>query len=175
MITKNCGCEKEKGCGCGDNVIKTNLLCTTQSCADPEKCSETFSSDCILYMGPTIANLDIQKGMPLSTVIQKLALATINPPCAYPSSPCQAVVGVDTTSIGSTFIKLKWNALPNVITYSVEYRKSTDPNWILNPAVTTNSDMIGGLTPATEYVVRIITNCGGNPCYSLVFSITTKP
>lgn len=174
MKNKNCGCDKNKGCGCGDHVLTTKS-CTTGECAVPEKCSETFSSDCVKYMGDSIANLDINKGDPMTTVIQKLAMVIVNPNCAYPTSPCRGVVGFGNNGIASTSIKLIWDAITGVTNYQVEFRETTNPTWSLNATITTTSDIITGLTPNTDYYVRVKTLCGSNTCYSLVLLITTKP
>lgn len=173
-MIKNCGCNKNSGCGCGDHVLTTKS-CATGECAVPEKCAEVFSSECVKYMGNTIANLDINKGDPMTTVIQKIAMAIVNPNCAYPTSPCRGVTGFGDNGIGSTSIKLVWDALTGVTNYQVEYKAATSGTWLLNTAVTTNSDIIGGLTTNTDYHVRVKTLCSSASCYSLVLLITTKP
>lgn len=176
ITTKNCGCAQNVGCGCGDNVYTTNNTCNSIECETPEKCPETFSSDCLLFMGDTIANLEIKKGTPMTTVLDQILLAIINPNCAYPTSPCRAVFGLLSSKITSTTIKLGWEALDPVPTsYEVEYREVTSGTWLQNGAITTNTNTIGGLTPNTDYVVRVKTTCGSNTCYSLVKTITTKP
>lgn len=173
-LNKNCGCNKP--CGCGDRVLESAPACTStpEECGNPQKCSETFSSDCIIFKGETIANLNILQGDSLTTVIQKLVLAITNPGCAYPDSPCGGVVGLLTTSITSSKIKLVWNAVTTADNYQVEYRKTTSPTWLLNPAVTELKDTIGDLEAATDYYVRVKTVCGDQACYSVTLLITTK-
>lgn len=174
-IFKNCGCKPDVPCGCGDNVFTTNK-CDAPSCATPEKCSEQFSSDCVLYMGDTIANLDIKKGDPMTTVVQKLASWIVNPNCASVTAPCRMVTGFGSTTIGSTSIALAWNAEDTATSYEVEYREVTSPTWLLNGTTTGTTSTVSGLAPNTEYVVRVRTNCAGpTSCYSLVLDITTKP
>lgn len=173
-IKKNCGCDSKAGCGCGDHVYTTNK-CNTPSCATPEECAEQFSSNCVLYMGPTIANLNIYKGDLLSTVIQKLTNAIVNINCASPTAPCQSVNGIYTTSIGTTSIGLKWDIVDTGVSYAVEYRAVDSPTWLSLAATTGNTATISGLSSNVQYAVRIKSTCA-DPyfCYSLTLLITTK-
>lgn len=173
-IKRNCGCKLP--CGCGDHVLTTPPACGTGNpdCVNPEKCSETFSSECAIYMGDTIANLNIYKGDRLTTVVQKLAQALLNPGCAMPTSPCTGVVGFGSYIITQGTIALSWLAAPSAITYQVEYRAITSAIWLLNPAVAGLTDTIAGLLPNTDYYVRVNSQCNGFSCYSLVLQITTK-
>ena len=174
IIGKGCGCSAP--CGCGDHVLNTPLCSSNNpGCDSPDQCPETFSSNCALYMGDTIANLDIKKGDPLTTVIQKLVLAIVNPGCAYPDSPCKGVTGLGSYGISTTTIKLSWDEVVGATGYQVEFREVNSPTWLLNPAVTTLKDTIGTLTSNTSYYVRVKTNCGVNACYSAVLIITTQP
>lgn len=173
-MKKNCGCNSKVGCGCGDHVYTTNP-CNAPTCATPEECSEQFSSNCVLYMGPTIANLDIKKGDLLSTVIQKLSSVIVNPGCAYPTAPCQLVTGIFPTAIGTTSIALKWDAVQSGLSYEVEYRAVSSPTWLLNGSTTENTSTISGLSSNVEYAVRIKTACADSfSCYSITLLITTK-
>ena len=174
IVSKGCGCAAP--CGCGDHILKTPPCSINDpGCDSPKQCPETFSSDCALYMGDTIANLDIKKGDPLTTVIQKLLMAIINPGCAYPDSPCRGATGFGSYSISTTVIKLAWDAVVGATDYQVEYREVTSPTWLLNPIVTGTQDLIGTLLSNTTYYVRVKTNCGVNSCYSPVLTITTQP
>lgn len=174
IVSKGCGCSGP--CGCGDHVLKTPLCSTNNpGCDYPDQCSETFSSNCTLFMGDTIANLDIKKGDPMTTVIQKLVMAVVNPGCAYPDSPCRGVTGLLSYEVKTTSLKLIWDAVTGATNYQVEYRQVDSPTWLLNPAVTGLKDVIGGLNSNTSYYVRVKTNCGVNSCYSLVLTITTQP
>lgn len=173
MITNLCGCEKP--CGCGDDVVTTPLNCTLPECNNPEKCSETFSSDCVIYTGDTIANLGITKGMNMSDIIQLFTLAITNSGCIYPTSPCLSVVGVYTTNVTSTIASIIWNTVVGATGYQVEYRPIFSASWISNPVVTTgNIDNIGMLVANTDYYIRIKTICASNTCYSNTILIKTK-
>lgn len=175
-MEKNCGC-KEKVCGCADNVLTTKSLCPTEypSCFNPEKCSETFSSDCVIYTGDTIVNLDIQKGAKLSDVLQKLVGAIVNPGCNFPTSPCLAVVGFYSNAIAQTTASFSWGSVVPAIGYQIQYRQPSVAVWSINPSTTNTYDNIGPLLPNTEYYVRVSSNCGANSCYSSTLLIKTKP
>ena len=173
MNSNLCGCSK--ACGCGDDVIASPLNCTRPECNNPEKCSETFSTDCVIYTGDTIANLGIIKGMKMSDVIQLFVLAITNSGCIYPTSPCLSVVGLYTTSITATAAGIIWNTVTGATGYQVEYRPITSPSWLGNPIITTgNIDTIGALIPNTDYYIRVKTICGSSSCYSNTILIKTK-
>lgn len=171
-MKSNCGCKQ--ACGCGDVVLTTPPSCPVR-CTNGDPCPETFDAKCLVYMGDTIANLGITTGMRFDDVLQILAMAIVNPGCIYPSAPCQGAVGFKSTLISATTISLKWLPVSNALSYQVEYRATTSPTWIVNPAVTapTVVDSIGGLTPNTAYYVRVKTTCLSGNCYSLVLTIKT--
>ena len=174
IVKKNCGCSVP--CGCGDHTLKTPASCVSApSCFNPEKCSETFSSECVLYMGDSIANLGINKGDSMTKVVQILLLAIQNIGCVDPASPCLSPVGFGSLSITQTTIGLIWGAVPGVLNYQVEYRLTNVGTWTLNPTTTNTNDTIGGLTPNSTYYVRVSAVCGSSSCYSAVLTITTKP
>lgn len=172
-INKGCGCSKP--CGCGDYSLTTNTGCQTNTCANPEKCSETFSSDCAIYMGDTIANLNIYKGDRLTTVVQKLLQAIVNPGCAFPTSPCVGATGFGSTAVTSSTISLAWDAVLGATSYFVEYKLTSSPTWVANPTTTSLSNVIGGLSPNSDYHVRVNSTCSSGTCNSLVLTITTNP
>ncbi len=149
---------------------------TLPACPDPEPCAETFNAGCIVYMGDDIIDLDIKKGDRLDVVIQKLILAATNPGCALPTTQCNSVNGLKTTSISPTIITLKWLVALNAVSYTVEYRPVSSLTWILNPPLgpTVTTDYISGLTPATEYYIRVNTVCATGNCYSLTIKVKTK-
>lgn len=172
MRTQNCGCNK--ACGCGDLVLTTPPSCPAV-CTNGDPCPETFEAKCVVYMGDTIANLNITQGMRLDTIIQLLASAVVNPGCIFPTAPCQSAIGFYSTAIGSGTMSFKWLAVAAATGYQVEYRPVTSPTWIQNPVTTNLVDSIGGLSANTAYYIRVRTICGVNSCNSLVLLITTTP
>ncbi len=183
-MSVGCGCNainKRKctcgaNCGCKDIPLTTCSPCTTPLCPNGDPCPETFSAGCVVYTGDTIADLGIMKGQRLDSIIQLFALLSTNPGCAYPTSPCQSVLGVQSTNITSTTVSLKW--LPVVVAsggYQVEYRATTAVSWTLNPIVAQSAnptDLIGGLTANTQYYIRVKSICAST-CESLTILITT--
>lgn len=169
-------CKSKGKCGCADKALTTNSPCAqdTPSCPTGDPCPETFSAACVAYMGNDLPELDIVQGDRLDIILQKLLLTLTNPGCAYPGNSCLSVIGLATTSITSTTAKLKWLASSTAISYSVEYREITSGTWLINPSTTGLTDTISGLTPGTEYYVRVNTTCALGTCYSLTIKIKTK-
>ncbi len=162
-------------CGCTDDVLNMSLFCEFPECPNPEKCSETFSTDCIIYTGDEIQDAGIPKGVTLTTFLQKLVGIVTNPGCNLPGGTCLSVVGFNSITIAKTTAKFGWGAVVGSTNYILEYKEHGTPTWSSNPAVTTTYDTIGPLLPDTSYDVRVITNCSGNYCYSSTLLITTQP
>lgn len=175
-MIKLCGC-KTLLCGCADDVRIMPLVCSQSlpACNAPEECSETFSLGCVIYQGDTIVNLGIVKGMKMTDVLQILILAVTGAGCVYPSSPCLSAIGFHSTSYTQTTSSYVWNAVVGATNYQLQYRQPSNPTWTTNPVTTNNYDSIGPLLPNTEYVVRVVTNCGLNSCNSATLDLITKP
>lgn len=171
---RSCSCAVP--CGCKDVPIALCSPCTLPLCPNGDPCPETFSAGCVVYTGDTIVDLGILKGQRLDSIIQMFALLATNPGCIYPTSPCRSVLGLASTTLTATTIALKW--LPDSTAtggYQVEYRATTSGTWILNPVVAQSSspiDLIGNLTAATSYYIRVKSICTG-ACYSLTILVTT--
>lgn len=176
MSTNKC---KTKPCGCEDKGLTTQTPCSqnTPDCPDPEQCAETFSGECIVYTGDTIVDADIQYGDRFNEIVQKLTLMILNPGCMTVGATCQSALGVMSIAITTTTASIKWDAVPFATSYVVEYKKPTDLAWLAMPAVFPTpypSQAIGGLTPNTDYWVRVRTVCPLGSCYSLTILIRTK-
>lgn len=170
---KQCSCKQD--CGCSDLPLRLCAPCTPTLCGNGDPCAETFSAACVVYTGDTIVDLGIMKGQRLDSIIQLFALLATNPGCAYPTAPCQSVLGVQSTTLSATTIGLKWLPAINATSYQVEYRTTTAVTWTLNPPVTQSpnpSDLIGGLLPNTSYYIRVKSICSTS-CYSLTILVTT--
>ncbi len=172
---KLCGCIKV--CGCADDVRELPLVCSQSlpECSNPEECGETFSMGCVIYLGDDIVNLGILKGMKMTDVLQILILAVTGAGCVYPTSPCLSAIGFHSTNIGQTTATYAWNPVVGATNYQLQYRLPASPTWIPNPVTTNTFDSIGPLLPLTEYVVRVVTNCGVNSCNSATLDLITKP
>lgn len=171
-------CKKcKKDCGCPQGYTTANVCATSLPvCANPDPCTETFNAACIVYMGDEIVDLGIKKGDRMDLIIQKLALMAVNPGCALPTSGCNAVLGLATTSISSSIINLTWLAAIGALNYSVEYRQVSSLTWLVNPTLgpTVTTDYITGLAAATEYYIRVNAICSVGNCYSLTIKVKTK-
>lgn len=171
---KQCSCAVP--CGCNDTPLHLCAPCTLPLCPNGDPCPETFSAGCVVYTGDTIVDLGIVKGQRLDSIVQLLALLATNPGCAYPTSPCQSALGLQSTTITATTISLKWfSVLVATGGYQTEYRATTTGTWTLNPIVPQSAnptDLIGGLTAATSYYIRVKSICTSS-CYSLTILVTT--
>lgn len=90
---------------------------------------------------------------------------------------CKAVLGLHSTSITSTSIALAWFTDPSSTSYQVEYKEATASSWIANTAVAPAAnpvDTIGGLTPNTDYHIRVNNFCANGSCYSVTIIVKTK-
>jgi hypothetical protein len=91
---------------------------------------------------------------------------------------CKAVLGLHSTTIGSTSIDLAWFMELGSTAYQVEYKEASSGTWILSTAVTPIANpigSIGGLTPDTEYHIRVNNFCASGTCYSVTIIVKTKP
>jgi len=179
---KKCKCNK-KYCGCSDAAKPVAPPCgqETPECPSPEPCAEHFSDECIIHTGDSIVDLGINQGDRLSVILQKLSLWITNPDCADQDA-CQGVVGLKSTYISETIIKLAWINNPYASYYNVEYKTAASSTWTTNPAVQPGAnpiDTIMGLVGDQEYYIRVKVVCppiAPNPaevCYSPIISVTT--
>lgn len=111
MNCKQCG-ETTKICGC-ESTIPLPPPCEqgTPSCPDPEPCSETFSSACVIYQGDDLNCLDIHKDDTVESAIETMgkALSVLTcPTCTYVIDLVQVVTPapVVTIDINSTVYSL---------------------------------------------------------------------
>lgn len=172
---KKCGCTEP--CGCGNNSLPLAPSCVQSypSCDNPEQCSEVFSTDCVKYDGDTIVDLDIQKGMSVSEIIQKLALLVLGQGCVIPGGLCLSVIGFRSTAIGTGSASFSWGTLTGNVTYVLQFQQPGDLNWASLASTTLGSGTIIGLSSNTIYNIRVVSICGTSAtCNSLTIQIKTK-
>ena len=170
-ICHNC----KSDCGCKDDVLITQSNCEV-SCYNPEKCSEVFSANCIIWDRDTLVDLGITKGMNVGDILERIIGVILNPNCNTPGEPCLAVVGFQSLSVAQTTATVYWSAEPSANQYQVQYKLATSPSFIGNPVTTNTFDSIGPLLPNTQYHIRIKTQCDNSiSCYSDTILIKTKP
>lgn len=77
----------------------------------------------------------------------------INYTCSIPS-------GLTTSNISSTGVVLKWNNIPGILSYTIEYKTNKEENW--NTKTLESNDTLytlTGLKPNTSYSWRVKANC----------------
>lgn len=188
-VCKKCKCEA-KYCGCADRAILAAPPCGqgTADCPDPEPCAETFSAECIVYLGEDLPELNISKGDRMDKVIQAIGMWIINPNCFKPfdsifnnqvPNDCIAAIDVKTVSVTSSSVTLSWDESPTAISYKVAWAEVPNPSVALvwTSVNTTNTTAtIALLDPNTEYYFKVVTVCDDSPsvtCDSLVIKVKT--
>ncbi len=174
-MSKACG--HSKPCGCSDQALTTQAPCETGTltCPTPDPCPETFRAGCVVYTGDTIVDLGLKRGERLDVILQRLTLMITNPGCVSAGSTCLAVVGLLSSSITSTTVDLTWIPVSTAINYTVEYKLATALAWTITTPVTAPEAVLGGLTPDTDYHIRINAICAAGSCYSVTIQIKTQP
>jgi len=73
---------------------------------------------------------------------------------------CNAPTGLSTSPITATSGTATWAPVSGAVSYNLDYKLSTSPDWVTIANGTTSlSWTIGGLTPTTSYDWRVRTNC----------------
>jgi hypothetical protein len=179
MSCNTCGKPK---CGCADAPLTTipQFTCPpNKSCPTPPPCGEYIDSACVYYNDAGIVDLNIQEGASLQSIIQRLVLAaTGNISCV--TGACQATFNVYPVNITTTTITVGWaqslTAAPGT-TYQVQYKTIPALSWNVFPAQPYTDPtqlVITGLTTGIDYLVRVVTDCGGSSCNSVTLQIKTK-
>lgn len=181
-VCKSCKCDS-KLCGCADKAIPVSPPCgqDVDYCPEPEPCGELFPAACIVYTGDTIVDANIFQGDRMDMVIQKLVLWITNPSCIDTVGNCISPLGLKSTYISQTIIKLAWEPGTGASQYFVQYKLPSAPTWttFVPVASTVGQYTITGLTPDTEYYFRVYSSCppvppsGGQICNSVTLSIRT--
>lgn len=177
-------CKHKVPCGCGDEALTTAPSCTQNNCPEPEPCPETFCDGCVVHCGDTIVDLGIYKGQRLDVILQQLALMITAPFCAGtdPAADCSAILGLASSTIGSSSIGISWIPNANAIQYQVEYKQASSMSWTIGSIIvpvggeTIITDTVGGLIADTDYHIRVLTTCTPtDACYSVTILVRTKP
>ncbi len=75
-------------------------------------------------------------------------------------SACGAPTNLSSSNITTTSVNLSWTAGNGAISYNLEYKKVSDPNWILINTPNTSYSLTG-LDVNTSYTYKVCTNCAG--------------
>ena len=73
---------------------------------------------------------------------------------------CPTPMGLNASNVTSTGANLSWNSVPEAVSYRVRYRPASSNFWTTVSTAATSVGLIG-LTPATNYVAQVASNCGG--------------
>jgi hypothetical protein len=64
------------------------------------------------------------------------------------------------SNITATGVTLSWNSVPQAVSYRVRYRPASSNFWTTVSTAATSVGIVG-LTPSTNYVAQVASNCGG--------------
>ena len=85
-------------------------------------------------------------------------LTTFLSSCAMPD--CPRPTSINVTNIESTSATIEWTTYGTTVNaWNIEYKPANSSNWILEPSYS-SPHTLTGLTPATNYDVRIQSDCG---------------
>jgi hypothetical protein len=104
------------------------------------------------------------------TTLGVFALGNINNNCVPPAM-------LSTSNITTTSARLNWSAVPNAISYAVDYKRATTERWTnIATATTATSLDLPGLEPLRTYDWRVRANCNSSSsAYRLVRFTTQNP
>ena len=76
------------------------------------------------------------------------------------SGPCYAPTGLSTSPITATSATATWAPVSGALSYNLDYKLASSPNWVTIANGTTSLQWtIGGLEPTTSYDWRVRANC----------------
>jgi len=71
---------------------------------------------------------------------------------------CGTPAGLSSSSVTTSSATLQWTSVSGVVSYNVQYRKTSTSTWTSTTSAT-NSKNISGLSSGTSYEFRVQTNC----------------
>lgn len=182
----NCNkCNPNKPCGCADSAL--HAPCSYTDCSvGNERCEDVQCAECVSYCG-TSFQIDSQNGLfkieqgeRLDMILQKLALMMVNGfGTCNAEDVHHAPYNVYATNITNTTVSIVWNGESTLTTgISVYYDTVVAPSgWTLansTPvAPTVLTYQLTGLTPSTQYKIKLVSSDGSGTCESVEILITT--
>ncbi|NHM08065.1 hypothetical protein G4D82_12605 [Flavobacterium sp. CYK-4] len=85
---------------------------------------------------------------------------------------CGTAIGLNATSVTTTTATLNWASVPNILNYSVQYRRVGTTSWTTVTS-TTNSKAITGLTHSSTYEFQVKATCLLGGAYSAPATFST--
>lgn len=93
-----------------------------------------------------------------------------NASCITASGSAAAPTGLLASNVDYTSAVVSWNAVPDAVTYTVEYKLNSATNWTSAGSVTNTSLTLAGLSSGLTYNWRVKSDCSG---FSTAESFTT--
>ncbi|MBO7492281.1 MAG: fibronectin type III domain-containing protein [Bacteroidales bacterium] len=130
--------------------------------------SEYYSSECsITLYGPDGSLVLMQADM------SNFSTYNFTPDCAGAPATCDAPTGLAVNNPGPTSATATWTAGGSETAWNVQYKTTTATSW-QNATANTTSYTMSGLTPNTQYQIRVQASCGDdNSDWSNIVSFTT--
>jgi len=181
MACKCSKCDPQKACGCTDSALTTP--CTYSDCSvGSERCADVQCAECVSYCGTTFQVIDpdgnvfkVETGQRLDSIIQRLALIVVNGFDSCSSDIVNhSVYNVFVTDITSTSALIQWNGVSTAST-GLQVQSYVGGVWNNVGSVLANTALsysYGGLTPSTDYRIRI-RSLGASNCDSVEVLFTT--
>ena len=182
MACKCNKCDPQKACGCEDTALTTP--CTYSDCSvGSERCADVQCAECVSYCGTSFevqqvggdAIIRIETGQRLDSIIQQLTLILVKGIGACTASNLHhAPYNVFATSITKNSAIIQWNNVSS-LTSTFEVKNATT-GLALSTALasTVTSFTLTGLTPSTNYKIKVTsTDSLGATCDSVVIDFTT--
>ena len=174
-------CNPNKPCGCADPAL-TNPCSYTDCSVGSERCADITCAECVSYCGTSFqvgaesAVIKIETGDRLDSIIQKFALMISQGVGSCTSDDLHhAPYNIYATGITNTGVTVLWNA-ESTLTTSIGVWANSGAGYVLVDTVapTVLQSIVTGLTPATNYKIKLIsTDSIGATCNSVEILITT--
>ena len=154
MSCNSCKCKKQP-CGCEDQGLTTPCP-QPVDCNPSNPCSETFSSECVYYTGPTLVCDGQQSQTPLIPTNLPMASDVYKRQAYNCNGDIQGGLFYLRLNgaVTKTTVSLIWNSVdPTDTSYKVSMKLASDPVSAYSGVATVTSTMatISGLTAGTEY------------------------
>jgi len=169
-------CNKTKNCGCQDVGLHTPSPCEqgTPECPNPNPCSETFDSNCVMYNGTDSSCIEIKAGSTVQDVIE-LLIEKIDPficlSCVSAVLPVSGSIDIGLTPT------LTWNDVPTATSYDIYFDQNQPPTTLIVNTSNTSYTLqtpIAPLNPSTHYYWKVVPkNSGGSAIDCPTFELTT--
>ena len=130
--------------------------------------SNSYASECSISLnGPDGSLVLMQADM------SNFSTYNFTPDCAGAPATCDAPTGLAVNNPGPTSATATWNAGGSETAWNVQYKTTTATSW-QNATANTTSYTMSGLTPITQYQVRVQASCGDeNSEWTNITSFTT--